>query len=151
MAAIDALTLIGSYSYYNSTSPSNVDALKLHVVCRNPVLSLTGYCIRHFLIVKQNFFGNRTSSMTLEQFKTESAQKKGSVKIKDSQNSESEEENGFEVYVLWELTGGTVHLPIALYDDAETKREMISVNQVILEVRSTPSFLGKQAKNKEEN
>jgi hypothetical protein len=44
------------------------------------------------------------------------------------------------VYLLWEINGGTIHLPIGLYE-YETRREIITFNHAFLELRYVPEYL----------
>jgi hypothetical protein len=51
------------------------------------------------------------------------------------------DENGLEVYLLVQLSGGIVQLPSGLY--SMDTQEVISVSHTILEVRYVPTYLGK--------
>jgi hypothetical protein len=54
--------------YYHQQEPSNMDSLKLHIACRNPILNLVGFYIRYLLVLRKNYLGKNTTFVSTEQY-----------------------------------------------------------------------------------
>ncbi|KAH9935463.1 uncharacterized protein B0H18DRAFT_1114206 [Fomitopsis serialis] len=65
---IGFLTLDGSYRYHADVREYNVDQLKLDFAARNIVYKAFGWNIRHFLILRENYFGSFTHFCTLSEY-----------------------------------------------------------------------------------
>lgn len=68
VATMGALTIEGNYTYYFETLPSLNDILTLNVGLILPKLTLYGFLIRYFLLVKDNYFGENQHFKTLEEY-----------------------------------------------------------------------------------
>ncbi|THH30793.1 hypothetical protein EUX98_g3395 [Antrodiella citrinella] len=60
--------LDASFQYYADVSPENIDNLKLSITAHDVVYKGCGYTIRHFMILRENYFGGFTHFSTLEEY-----------------------------------------------------------------------------------
>ncbi|BGP16903.1 Macrophage colony-stimulating factor 1 receptor [Rhodosporidiobolus nylandii] len=68
-ATAPSLGLDGSYRFYSTAHPDNVEKLMLNVHSRDVVFKAMGWMIRHLLNLKDNYFGNFTHFVTLEEYR----------------------------------------------------------------------------------
>jgi hypothetical protein len=68
VAYLGELGLGGSHTYFSETSPSNTDILHFDIHGSKFVLALYGFLIRHFMKIKENYFGEHLHFKTLEEF-----------------------------------------------------------------------------------
>ncbi|KAH8080285.1 hypothetical protein BXZ70DRAFT_901408 [Cristinia sonorae] len=65
---IGHLSLEASYRYFAEVHPENIDNLKLRFTARDVVYKACGYTIRHFMSLRENYFGSFTHFSTLEEY-----------------------------------------------------------------------------------
>ena len=65
---IGMLNMSGSYRYFADVKLENVDQLKLEFVGRDVVYKAFGWTIRHFMILRDNYFGSFTHFSTLTEY-----------------------------------------------------------------------------------
>ncbi|KAK0195692.1 hypothetical protein F5146DRAFT_1101121 [Armillaria mellea] len=67
IAALD-LQLDGSYRYFADVREDNIEQLKLVFSLRNVAYKIVGWSIRHFMIIRDNYFGSFTHFSTLYEY-----------------------------------------------------------------------------------
>ncbi|KZT11041.1 uncharacterized protein LAESUDRAFT_741340 [Laetiporus sulphureus 93-53] len=65
---VGVLTINGSYRYHAEVSDENIDQLKLDIRARDVVYKAFGWTIRHFMILRDNYFGIFTHFSTLSEY-----------------------------------------------------------------------------------
>ncbi|KAF2817037.1 uncharacterized protein BDZ99DRAFT_564845 [Mytilinidion resinicola] len=68
VAKLGALTVTGSHNYFTETSTANTDRLHLDIHGTKLALDLYGFLIRHFMKIKDNYFGEDMHFKTLEEY-----------------------------------------------------------------------------------
>lgn len=68
VAKLGGLTLTGSHTYLTNTDPMNTDRLYLDIQGHRLTLELYGWLIKHFMKIKDNYFGDDLHFKTLEEF-----------------------------------------------------------------------------------
>lgn len=65
---LEKLVVDGQYHYNTTTSAANTDTLLLNVAAQAPSFYLYGFLVRHFLQMKDNYFGDYVHFKTLEEY-----------------------------------------------------------------------------------
>ncbi|KAF2503154.1 hypothetical protein BU16DRAFT_612706 [Lophium mytilinum] len=68
VAKLGALTIAGSHNYFTETSTTKTDRLHLDIHGTKLALDLYGFLIRHFMKIKDNYFGEDMHFKTLEEY-----------------------------------------------------------------------------------
>ncbi|OCL05873.1 hypothetical protein AOQ84DRAFT_390596 [Glonium stellatum] len=68
VAKLGELTISGSHNYFTETSSANTDRLHLDIHGARLSLDLYGFLIRHFMKIKDNYFGEDLHFKTLEEY-----------------------------------------------------------------------------------
>ncbi|GJE95456.1 hypothetical protein PsYK624_116400 [Phanerochaete sordida] len=68
LGRIGFLRLDASYSYFADVHPENIDQLKLSFQTHDVIHKLCGWTIRHFMILRNNYFGSFTHFSTLYEY-----------------------------------------------------------------------------------
>ncbi|GAA5979280.1 hypothetical protein JCM10908_002865 [Rhodotorula pacifica] len=109
-----ALGISGSYRFFASAHPNNVEKLELHISSRDVVFKAIGWVIRHLFNLKENYFGGFTHFVTLEEYRHrhERNLQGDPLELKYRPGKS----DAFEVAVTYELEGGVLLLPQEIYD-----------------------------------
>ena len=67
MGRLDSLVCKGSYTYFTTTAPSNVESLLLDLTGSSLDLRFFGFLIRYFMVFRENYFGEHMHFQTLEE------------------------------------------------------------------------------------
>ncbi|KAL2811033.1 hypothetical protein BJX63DRAFT_433722 [Aspergillus granulosus] len=119
-AALESLAISGSYSYYLSTSAELTDTLFLNMHGVSPRLSMFGFLIKCFMIVKENYFGEDVHFKTLEEFQ-ELAYSRDASATHHGVNP-NKKTNDLDVVLHLVVDKPCVLLPETLYDDHDCIR-----------------------------
>lgn len=68
VAKLGGLTISGSHNYFTETSSANTDRLHLDIHGTRLSLDVYGFLIRHFMKIKDNYFGDDLHFKTLEEY-----------------------------------------------------------------------------------
>ncbi|KAL1628716.1 Macrophage colony-stimulating factor 1 receptor [Neofusicoccum ribis] len=115
VADLGALNLTGSYKYWSETSPGFTDRLTLDVGGTKLELALYGFLIRHFMKIKDNYFGEDMHFKTLEEYQELPQSKAGEPPGIDSANQASNKSNDIDVILSVWAEKVNVLLPANLY------------------------------------
>ncbi|KAH9839543.1 uncharacterized protein C8Q71DRAFT_517238 [Rhodofomes roseus] len=110
---IGFLSLDGSYRYHADVREYNVDQLKLDFAARDMVYKAFGWTIRHFMILRENYFGSFTHFCTLSEY-LEKKRKGQSITDPTELQYRPGKSNSMEVEVGLYVDGGLLVLPAAL-------------------------------------
>ena len=125
VAALEELTIEGSYNYFTSTSPSLTDILLLNLHGKSLELQLYGFLIRYLMKIKDNYFGEDLHFRTLEEYQDRVVQKELPPDTTAS-NPPSKLSNDLDVILSISAEDAGVILPAHLYSAVENLRLDIS-------------------------
>lgn len=114
-AALDTLTIDGTYNYFLSTSSELTDTLLLNLRGISPELYSFGFLIKSFMTVKENYFGENVHFKTLEEYQ-ELAYAGDASAAHDGINP-NKKTNDLDVVLHVTVDNPCVLLPENLYDD----------------------------------
>ncbi|KAL9115260.1 MAG: hypothetical protein Q9227_001054 [Pyrenula ochraceoflavens] len=131
VATLNCLHLDGSFNYNAATSPSLTDTLILNLMGESPKFFLHGFLIRHFIKIKDNYFGEDLHFRTLEEFQHMMSEK---PQTKDKiETHPSKKDNDLDVLLTVRASKGCVLLPSNLYSRKDNVK--IDILQVDSEMR----------------
>lgn len=114
VATLKRMGLTGSYKYNLETSSTLTDRLTLDIVGVSPKLYLYGFLIRHFLKIKENYFGEYLHFKTLEEYQgllatTHTPEESGGM-------NPSPKTNDLDIFIQVHADNGSIFLPAHIYD-----------------------------------
>ncbi|KAL0264794.1 Macrophage colony-stimulating factor 1 receptor [Diplodia seriata] len=115
VADLGALTLNGSYKYWSETSSGLTDRLALDVGGTKFELALFGFLVRHFMKIKDNYFGEDMHFKTLEEYQELPQSKAGEAPGIDVADQASNKSNDLDVILSVSAEKVSVLLPANLY------------------------------------
>ena len=68
MASLKDLAINGSYNYFTAVSPTLTDTLLMTIEGSSPKAQIFGFLIRHFMKIKDNYFGDDIRFRTAEEY-----------------------------------------------------------------------------------
>ncbi|ORY77194.1 hypothetical protein BCR35DRAFT_353168 [Leucosporidium creatinivorum] len=108
------LTIDGSYRFYATAQPDNVERLAIAVDCHDVVFKTMGWMVRHLFNLRDNYFGTFTHFVTLEEYRHRHERNlQGDpleLKYRPGQT------DVFEVAVTLDLRNGLLLMPQEIYD-----------------------------------
>ncbi|GAA5833329.1 hypothetical protein JCM11251_005205 [Rhodosporidiobolus azoricus] len=113
-ATAPSLGVDGTYRFYSNAHPDNVEKLTLHIQSRDVVFKALGWMIRHLMNLKDNYFGNFTHFVTLEEYRHRHDQNLQGDPLELKYRPGKTD--AFEVSVAFELENGVLLLPQEIYD-----------------------------------
>ncbi|KAL2852001.1 hypothetical protein BJY01DRAFT_104406 [Aspergillus pseudoustus] len=119
-ATLGSLAITGSYSYYLSTSAELTDTLLLNMHGVSPRLTMFGFLIKCFMIVKENYFGDDVHFKTLEEF--QELAYSGDASAAHHGVNPNKKTNDLDVVLHLVVDRPCVLLPETLYDDHDCIR-----------------------------
>ena len=138
VATLDALTAVGSYTYYTSTSSAQTETLTLDLHGLAPTVQLFGFLIRYFLVFRENYFGEDMHFQTLE----EHQQKLGLAGHPQSTQKESRHvrpSNDLDVILTIAAEDACIELPSELYSAQNNVN--VAVSSVNIDLRFTNYYM----------
>ncbi|KAI1795480.1 hypothetical protein LXA43DRAFT_1178514 [Ganoderma leucocontextum] len=110
---VGMLNMSGSYRYFAHVKLENVDQLKLEFVGRDIVYKAFGWTIRHFMIMRDNYFGSFTHFSTLTEYlnKRKTGQPLGDPIQLQYREGQS---NAMQVALSLEVDNGLIVVPAGL-------------------------------------
>ncbi|KAF2136312.1 uncharacterized protein K452DRAFT_138538 [Aplosporella prunicola CBS 121167] len=115
VARLGEVTLLGSYKYFAETRPGLTDRLTLDIRGSKLILTLYGFLIRHFLKIKDNYFGEDMHFKTLEEYQETPQSKGGETQGVDLADVASNKSNDLDVILSIGADEASVLLPANLY------------------------------------
>ncbi|EER41805.1 fermentation associated protein [Histoplasma capsulatum H143] len=114
VATLKRMGLTGSYKYNLETSSTLTDRLTLDIVGVSPKLYLYGFLIRHFLKIKENYFGEYLHFKTLEEYQgllatAHTPEESGGM-------NPSPKTNDLDIFIQVHADNGSIFLPAHIYD-----------------------------------
>ena len=138
VAKVDALTAVGSYTYYTSVSSTQTETLTLDLRGFAPTVQFFGFLIRYFLVFRENYFGEDMHFQTLE----EHQQKLGLAGHTQSTQKESRHvrpSNDLDVIMTIEAEDACIELPSELYSAQSNVN--VAVSSVNIDLRFTNYYM----------
>ncbi|KAF4533812.1 Fermentation associated protein [Lasiodiplodia theobromae] len=114
VADLGVLTLNGSYKYWSETSPGLTDRLSLDIGGNKLELALYGFLIRHFMKIKDNYFGEDMHFKTLEEYQ-EIPQSKAGDTPGEAPDQASSKSNDLDIILSVSAEKAEILLPANLY------------------------------------
>ncbi|KAI0314094.1 hypothetical protein OF83DRAFT_1165342 [Amylostereum chailletii] len=68
LGTVGLLRLNGSYLYFSDVRPDNVEQLRLNFMTNEVIFKCLGWSVRHFMILRENYFGGFTHFSTIQEF-----------------------------------------------------------------------------------
>ncbi|KZT72059.1 hypothetical protein DAEQUDRAFT_664662 [Daedalea quercina L-15889] len=110
---IGFLTLDGSYRYHADVREYNVDQLKLDFAARDIIYKAFGWTLRHFMVLRDNYFGSFTHFCTLSEY-LEKRRKGQTITDPIELQYRPGKSNSMEVEVSFCVDSGLIVLPAGL-------------------------------------
>ena len=131
------MELVGSYTYPSHVSRNNIETLDVHVSASYVSVVFYGFLLRYFFNVRNNYFGDHTQFVTLEEYQRE-------AKLPNKNNIASGKipppSNILDVLLSVEVAKGALILPSHLYDSSEGIRMHFDILQA--DVRFMDYYMG---------
>ena len=118
IGTVKRLMLKGYYDYYTSNSPSQTDVLTLDVDGESLMLHVYGFLIRHFMVFRENYFGDDMHFQTLEEYQHKLSILGGNPGTK-SQHASSKVSNDLDVILTINARNSCLILPTRIYSAAD--------------------------------
>lgn len=115
VADLGALNLSGSYKYWSETASGLTDRLLLDIGGTKLELALYGFLIRHFMKIKDNYFGEDMHFKTLEEYQDLPQSKAGETPVVNTADQVSNKSNDLDVILSVSAEKASVLLPGNLY------------------------------------
>ncbi|PYH94214.1 fermentation associated protein [Aspergillus ellipticus CBS 707.79] len=116
-AALQSLSIAGSYNYFLSTSPELTDTLLLNIDGFSPRLYLFGFLIQSFMTIRENYFGEEMHFKTLEEYQ-ELAYPQEESSSPNSGTNPNRQSNDMDVIVHVTVDNPCALLPEDLYENS---------------------------------
>ena len=135
VAELPKLTLKGSYTGNSETAPGLTDILRMDLVGTGLSLKAFGFVVRHFINVKENYFGDYVHFKTLEEFQ-------GAGDDMQQANTETaslpkpQDGNELDVILCIVAEQATVMLPTNLYSMNDFVRADLPLANIDLRITS---------------
>lgn len=137
LGSVDEFRLKGSYNFYSTPGPTFVDTLLLDIEGRGLKLTLFGFLIRYFLIIRENYFGENLHFRTLEEWQKQ--QEEGGA-LATSDDGGAVKNNDLDVILSVDAMDCCVVLPKNIYDAGDGLR--LDVAMVGVDMRFTNYYMG---------
>ncbi|OCK83513.1 hypothetical protein K432DRAFT_423313 [Lepidopterella palustris CBS 459.81] len=114
VAQLEAITITGSHNYFTETSTANTDRLHLDIHGTKLSLDLYGFIVRHFMKIKDNYFGDDLHFKTLEEYQGLPSQNlavDGTISIDQHVNKS----NDLDVILCISVDHASISVPANLY------------------------------------
>jgi hypothetical protein len=113
------LEIVGSYTYPADVSRNNVETLDMQVSASYVSVVFYGFLLRYFFNIRNNYFGDHTQFVTLEEYQRE-------AKIRGKEGLHSGKSlpisNVLDVIIAIKVDQGALVLPSRLYEDMDGVR-----------------------------
>lgn len=133
VAELGMLTLSGSHSQFTETAADLTDILRMDITGYDLRLQMYGFLLRHFVNVKENYFGEFMHFKTLEEFQaggTDAA----AVEQNESQKQISRRSNDLDVILCIATERPVIMLPSNLYSAEKYMKAEVPTATVDLRV-----------------
>lgn len=110
----EGLVVSGSYDYNASTSTANTDTLILNVHGQSPHVTLYGFLVRYFMLLKDNYFGEFAHFRTVEEFR-EQLHVDGQGDKDGQMQPPFKKSNDLDVIVSVKVDDPQIYVPTNLY------------------------------------
>lgn len=110
------MELVGSYTYPSEVSRNNIETLDMHVSASYVSVVFYGFLLRYFFNVRNNYFGDHTQFVTLEEYQREA---KIPGKSETSGGKRPPPSNVLDIILAVEVSKGAMILPSHLYEVSE--------------------------------
>lgn len=132
------LEMVGSYIYPSELSRNNIETLDVQVSASYASVLFYGFLLRYFFNVRNNYFGDHTHFITLEEYQRES-------KLPRRENLHAGKRppvsNVLDVIISIEIIHGAMVLPSRLYEVSEGIR--MNFDMMEGDVRFMDYYMGK--------
>ncbi|KAI1818003.1 putative fermentation associated protein [Poronia punctata] len=115
IGSLEKLVVEGKYNYNTTTSSANTDTLILDVTGQSPSCHLYGFLIRHFLQLKDNYFGDCVHFKTLEEYQHALRLEKGGANSELASGPPPKKSNDLDVVLAVRADDPRIVLPANLY------------------------------------
>jgi hypothetical protein len=106
------LELMGSYTYPSDVSRNNIETLDMQVSATNVSVVFYGFLLRYFFNIRNNYFGDHTQFVTLEEYQR-------NAKLQLHAGKRPPVSNVLDVTIAAEVAKGAMILPSRLYEVSE--------------------------------
>ncbi|KAF6815435.1 fermentation associated protein [Colletotrichum sojae] len=107
--------LDGAYTYNATTSPANIDTLTLNLGLQSPTVTLYGFLIRYFLVLKDNYLGDYIHFKTLEEYQELLRAKERNPDAELATRPPPKKSNDLDVILCVKVDDPRIILPANLY------------------------------------
>ena len=132
------LKLKGCYDYYTSNSPSQTDILTLDLGGESLTLHVYGFLIRHFMVFRENYFGDDMHFQTLEEYQHKLSAPGGDPSTKN-QYASSKVSNDLDVILTINAKNSCLVLPTRIYSAVDHVKADIPI--LSLDLRFTNYYM----------
>jgi hypothetical protein len=131
------LEIAGSYTYPSDVSRNNIETLDMRISATYVSVVFYGFLLRYFFNVRNNYFGDHTQFVTLEEY-----QREAKLPSQDKQHTGKKPpiSNVLDVIVAVEVSKGALILPSRLYESTEAVRLHFDILQA--DVRFMDYYMG---------
>jgi hypothetical protein len=135
------LDVTGSWTYPSEVNRNNVERLDLEVNASHVSVIFYGFLLRYFFNVRNNYFGDHTQFVTLEEYQREAKLRKP-PSINSNTKRRPPIANILDIILAVEVKKGALILPSRLYESSEGLRMHFELLEA--EVRFMDYFMGNQ-------
>ncbi|KAI0398392.1 putative fermentation associated protein [Xylariaceae sp. FL0594] len=139
IGSLEKLVLDGHYHYNTTTSTANIDTLLLNITGQGPTLHLYGFLIRHFLQMKDNYFGDYVHFRTLEEYQQALRTEAQGGKLESASGPPPKKSNDLDVVLAIRADDPRVILPANLYTG--TRHISIEAPSLATDLRFTNYYM----------
>jgi hypothetical protein len=114
LGTVRQLGINGSYHYNATTSPANTDTLILNIYGHSLAVTLYGFVIRYFILLKDNYFGEHVHFRTLDEYQKQLRLKERGVDETPTRPP-NKKSNDLDVILGVKVNDPRIMLPTNLY------------------------------------
>ncbi|TDZ40573.1 Protein CSF1 [Colletotrichum spinosum] len=134
--------LDGKYHYNATTSTSNIDTLSLNLGLQSPTVTLYGFLIRYFLVLKDNYLGDYIHFKTLEEYQDLLRAKELNPDAELANRPPPKKSNDLDVILSVKIDDPRILLPSNLY--SSQRHIQIETAGLSLDLRFTNYYMDLQ-------
>ncbi|KAF4865791.1 Protein CSF1 [Colletotrichum siamense] len=134
--------LDGKYHYNATTSPANIDTLTLNMGVQSPTITLYGFLIRYFLVLKDNYLGDYIHFKTLEEYQELLRAKEINPDAELATRPPPKKSNDLDVILCVKVDDPRILLPANLY--SSQRHVQIETAGLSLDLRFTNYYMDLQ-------
>ncbi|KAL0933108.1 fermentation associated protein [Colletotrichum truncatum] len=134
--------LDGKYHYNATTSPANIDTLTLNLGLQSPTVTLYGFLIRYFLVLKDNYLGDYIHFKTLDEYQELLRAKELNPDAELANRPPPKKSNDLDVILSVKVDDPRILLPANLY--SSQRHIQIETAGLSLDLRFTNYYMDLQ-------